>query len=96
MRKGVAVGAAVAAVFASSAAPPPKRTAAADYTVLIRGGTIYDGSGGAPFVGDVGLRGDKVVFVGRNAPGVLPASSTLPARRCRRASSTCSAGRPKA
>jgi N-acyl-D-amino-acid deacylase len=37
--------------------------------VLIRGGTVYDGSGGAPFVGDVALKGDKIVYVGPHAPG---------------------------
>jgi N-acyl-D-amino-acid deacylase len=32
--------------------------------VLIRGGTIYDGSGGEPFVGDVAIRGDRIALVG--------------------------------
>ena len=41
----------------------------AAYSVLIRGGTIYDGSGGAPYVGDVALKGDKIVYVGPHAPG---------------------------
>ncbi|HVM38867.1 MAG TPA: D-aminoacylase [Sphingomicrobium sp.] len=34
------------------------------YDVVIRGGTIYDGSGGAPFVGDVLVNGDRIVAVG--------------------------------
>ena len=34
------------------------------YDVLIRGGTIYDGSGSDPIVGDVGIKGDKIVYVG--------------------------------
>jgi N-acyl-D-amino-acid deacylase len=38
--------------------------APAGYDVAIRGGTIYDGSGRAPYVGDVGLRGDRIVYVG--------------------------------
>ena len=37
---------------------------AANYDVLISGGTVYDGSGAAPFVGDVGINGDRVVAVG--------------------------------
>jgi len=34
------------------------------YDVLIAGGTVYDGSGGAPFVGDVALQGDRIAYVG--------------------------------
>jgi N-acyl-D-amino-acid deacylase len=30
------------------------------YDVILRGGTIYDGSGGKPYVGDVALRGDRI------------------------------------
>jgi N-acyl-D-amino-acid deacylase len=37
--------------------------------MLIRGGTIYDGSGGAPYVGDVAIKGDKIIYVGPHAPG---------------------------
>ncbi len=33
--------------------------------VVIRGGTIYDGSGGAPFAGDVAIDGDAIGAVGR-------------------------------
>ena len=36
-----------------------------DYDVIIRKGTIYDGSGDAPFVGDVGIRGDAIAEVGK-------------------------------
>jgi N-acyl-D-amino-acid deacylase len=36
---------------------------------VIRGGTIYDGSGGAAQVGDVAIDGDKVVSVGPAARG---------------------------
>src|SRR4029079_13265513 len=65
MKRTSALALAVAALFASSAAPAP---APASYTVLIRGGTIYDGSGGDPYVGDVALKGDKIVYVGPHAP----------------------------
>ena len=63
MKIRAALAVAFAALFAGSAAPPPA------YSVLIRGGTIYDGSGGAPYVGDVAIRGDKIVYVGPHAPG---------------------------
>jgi N-acyl-D-amino-acid deacylase len=35
-----------------------------DYDVVIRGGTVYDGSGGAPTVADVGIAGDTVAAIG--------------------------------
>lgn len=34
------------------------------YDVVIQGGTIYDGHGGAPYVGDVAINNDKIVAVG--------------------------------
>ena len=37
--------------------------------MLIRGGTVYDGNGGAPFVGDVAIEDDRIVYVGPKAPG---------------------------
>jgi N-acyl-D-amino-acid deacylase len=63
MKKRVAFAFAVAGFLATSAA------AQASYSVIIRGGTIYDGSGGAPYVGDVALKGDKIAYVGPHAPG---------------------------
>ncbi|HEV8408024.1 MAG TPA: D-aminoacylase, partial [Sphingomicrobium sp.] len=66
MKRTSAILVAIGALFASSAAPMP---APASYTVLIRGGTIYDGSGGAPYVGDIALKGDRIVYVGPHAPG---------------------------
>ncbi len=35
-----------------------------EYDVVIRGGAIYDGSGGAPFIGDVAITGDTIAYVG--------------------------------
>jgi N-acyl-D-amino-acid deacylase len=52
-----------ALAFGSAAAQPPA------YDVVIRGGTVYDGSGGAPFAGDVAIRGDRIAYVGPHAPG---------------------------
>src|SRR3954468_14360559 len=68
MKKRVAIAVAVAGLLATAAAPAPKHSTAA-YSVLVRGGTIYDGSGGAPYVGDVALKGDRIVYVGHHAPG---------------------------
>src|SRR5215213_3072912 len=40
--------------------------------ILIRGATIYDGSGQAGFVGDVAIAGDKIVAVGQIRVGGSP------------------------
>ncbi|MEN9508187.1 MAG: hypothetical protein RLZZ621_750 [Gemmatimonadota bacterium] len=37
----------------------------ASYDVVIRNGTVYDGSGRAPIVGDVAIQGDSIVTVGQ-------------------------------
>lgn len=60
------------AVAAGGAAPAPQ----AD--VLITGGTIYDGGTGKPYVGDVALKGDRIVYVGRAAP--MQAAQRIDAR----------------
>ena len=53
-------------VLALTLALLPGRPAAAaeSYDLILRGGTIYDGSGGKPFVGDVAVRGDRIVALG--------------------------------
>lgn len=48
----------LAATLALSACSSP------DYDVIIRGGTVYDGSGDAPVTADVGLRADTIAAVG--------------------------------
>jgi N-acyl-D-amino-acid deacylase len=58
------IGALLAAAAAARAADAPPA-----YDVVIRGGTIYDGSGGAPYLGDVAIRGDRIAYVGPRAPG---------------------------
>lgn len=45
------------AVIAACSQPP-------SYDLILRGGTVYDGSGEAPFVGDVAVDGDKIVALG--------------------------------
>lgn len=45
-------------------APAPVAVPAPAYDLLIRGGTIFDGSGGAPYLGDIGIRADRIVYAG--------------------------------
>lgn len=58
-RYGV-LGPAAAAVLLLAA----ERGLAAEYDIVLRGGTIYDGSGKAPFVGDLAINGDVVAAIG--------------------------------
>ena len=44
--------------------PLPAWVRAADYDVIVRGGTVYDGTGGPPRLADVGIRGDLIAAVG--------------------------------
>jgi N-acyl-D-amino-acid deacylase len=46
-------------VLMTRAQQPP-----AEYDLILRGGTIYDGSGSAPIVGDVAVRGQRIAAVG--------------------------------
>ena len=57
--------AALALLLAALGTPKATPKAPApEYDLVLRGGTIYDGSGGKPFAGDVAVRGDRVVKVG--------------------------------
>jgi N-acyl-D-aspartate/D-glutamate deacylase len=53
--------------------------AADSVDVLIRGGTVYDGSGGAARRVDLGIRGDRIVFLGDAARARLTAGRTIDA-----------------
>lgn len=53
---GLSLAAALMATASSAAGPA--------YDLIVRGGEIYDGSGGAPVRGDVAIRGERIVCVG--------------------------------
>jgi N-acyl-D-amino-acid deacylase len=65
----------VAGVLGTSAALAPALAAGATaaaapaYDVVIRRGTLYDGTGGKPQRGDVAIKDDRIVYVGPKAPG---------------------------
>ena len=48
-----------ACLIVSTACASPER-----YDVIVRGGVVYDGSGGAPRTADVGIRGDQIAAIG--------------------------------
>ncbi len=47
----------------------PLAACSTEYDVVIRGGTIYDGSGAEPVVGDVAIAGDTIVSIGDSVTG---------------------------
>ena len=61
--KPIFVLAALPLVGCATVAPPES------YDVVLRGGTIVDGSGGAPYLGDVGIKGDRIAYVGPHVTG---------------------------
>ena len=52
---------AICLVAACATTPAPRPA----YDVIIRHGTVYDGSGAPPRVADVGIRGDRITAIGR-------------------------------
>jgi N-acyl-D-amino-acid deacylase len=51
----------VFAMFAQDRSPSPSR---ADFDVIIKGGTVYDGTGAEPRQADVAIRGDRIAGIG--------------------------------
>lgn len=51
--------------LAAGAAPPPAGAAEPETNLVFRNATVYDGTGGKPFVGDVHVKGDRIAAVGK-------------------------------
>ena len=47
-----------------TACDAPESEKSVSYNLVLRGGTIYDGSGGAPYVGDVAFNGEMIAALG--------------------------------
>lgn len=60
---------ALTAAFVAALGAAASAVGAPHYDVVIRHGTIYDGTGAAPMQGDVAIQGDRIVYVGPAAPG---------------------------
>ena len=57
------------ALTLAALASAPVDAAGRGHDLIIRDGLIYDGSGKAPYLGDVAIDGDRIAYVGRHAPG---------------------------
>jgi N-acyl-D-amino-acid deacylase len=55
----------IVAIGLGACSEPPQ--VVGDYDVIVRGGTIYDGLGGEPFVGDVAIDGERIAAIGNLA-----------------------------
>jgi len=62
-RLGLAAAGTVLTFFSSACG------STAEYDTVLRGGTIYDGTGARPILGDVAISGDSIVAVGPSLPG---------------------------
>ena len=51
-------------VAGCATSPPGSKPAGAGFDLVIRGGTVYDGSGDEPVRADVGIRGDRIAAIG--------------------------------
>ena len=58
------LGALLTIVFTMFAKQPSPTTADGNFDVIIRNGTVYDGTGAEPRQTDVAIRGDRIVGVG--------------------------------
>jgi N-acyl-D-aspartate/D-glutamate deacylase len=72
---GLVVACAAVASFASASASASSETV----DILIRGGTLVDGTGAPEKRADVGIRGDRIVFVGDARSGGITGTKTLDA-----------------
>src|SRR5262249_18899812 len=68
LRKALAFGLAlfvsVVLLLSASSLGHQRKPTTSEFDVVIKGGTVYDGTGNAPVRADVGIRGDRVAAIG--------------------------------
>ncbi len=88
----------IAAAVPLLAQPHPSMVAAEQgtqaYDVIVRGGTVYDGTGGPGRAADVGIRGDRIAAIGDLAKAQSKTVLDAKGWPSRPASSTCCPGPP--
>jgi len=71
----------IAALCGVAFAMPALAQASPTIDIVIKGGTIYDGSSVTPVIGDVAISGDKIVYIGPKMPMPYPVTArTIDAR----------------
>ena len=62
----------IALVLFAACTPGP------EYDLILRSGTIFDGSGSTPYVGDIGINGDTIAAIGnlKSASGKIEVKNT--------------------
>ncbi len=71
---------AFASAFAAAGQLSPLHAQSGTVDILIRGGTLVDGSGGTPRIADVGIIGDRIVYVGNAGASQIAAARTVDAK----------------
>ncbi len=70
----------IAALALCAAAISSRAAAQQQVDILLRGGSVIDGTGSAARAADVGIRGDRIVFVGDAAAARVAATRTIDAK----------------
>ena len=65
---------------ARTAGTPASVPSSGPYDVVLRNGTVYDGSGRAPFTGDVAMRGDRIAAIDSGGQRHLSAARDIDAQ----------------
>src|SRR5262245_10300755 len=72
LQKFLSVTLIVASFDIAVKAQPPARTASQSFDIIIKGGTVYDGTGAPPRKADVGIKGDRIAAIGNLSRATAP------------------------